>query len=147
MTQVTDLYDGFLAKISDYTLLADTRSPEEIEEDLFDYLKSACRIFSRKCKQDLSILTDGVTGEKYFASTLNIMEEDVLIALMLVEYLKPKVVSSEIINQNVNDKDFQTYSQASHLRELSLLYRLFRAEARQLTAEYTLSDIEEWFKK
>ncbi len=146
MTKVLDLYDGFLTKISDYNFLSEERTDEEVDEELYGYLKSACRRFSNKCKQDLTIVEDGVTGEKTFVSTLTLMEEDILIALMLVEYLKPQVLSSDTIRQAMSDKDFQVYSQANHLRELGLLYRLFRAEARAMISDYTLQDIEDWFK-
>lgn len=146
MTKVTELYDGFLTKISDYNFLSEERTDEEVDEELYGYLKAALRRFSAKCKQDLTIVEDEVTGEKTFVSTLSFMEEDVIIALMLVEYLKPQVLSSDTIRQNLSDKDFQVYSQANHLRELGLLYRLFRAEARALISEYTVQDIEDWFK-
>jgi hypothetical protein len=146
MTKVTELYDGFLTKISDYNFLSEERTDAEVDEELYGYLKAACRVFSRKCKQDLTIIEDEMTGEKTFVSTLTFMEEDILIALMLVEYLKPQVLSSDTIRQNMSDKDFQVYSQANHLRELGLLYRLFRTEARAMISEYTLQDIEDWFK-
>lgn len=146
MTHVNDLYDGFLSKISDYSFISDSRTDSEVEEELFGYLKSACRRFQGKCRQDLTIVTNEVTEERNFTVTLTYLEEDILIALMLVEYLKPQVLSSDTIRQNLSDKDFQVYSQANHLRELGLLYRLFRTEARAMLADYTYQDIEDWFK-
>lgn len=145
-TPITDLYDSFLSKISDYTFISDERMDEDVDEELMGYLKSACRTFRRKCKQDLTIVT-GEDGEKTFVSTLDFLEEDIIVALMIVEYLKPQVLSSDTIRQNMSDKEFQVYSQANHLRELSLLYRLFKKEASALISEYSFDDIEDWFKK
>jgi hypothetical protein len=143
MTKVSELYDSFLSKISDYTFISMSRTDNEVEEELFGYLKSAIRKFQRRCRQDLTISED-TDGDKAFLSTLTYEEEDVLVAIMLVEYLKPQVLSSDTIRQNMSDKDFQVYSQANHLRELGLVYRQFRGEARALLLEYGFSDIEDW---
>jgi hypothetical protein len=143
MTKVSELYDSFLSKISDYTFISMSRTDNEVEEELFGYLKSAIRKFQRRCRQDLTIGED-TDGDKAFLSTLTYEEEDVLVAIMLVEYLKPQVLSSDTIRQNMSDKDFQVYSQANHLRELGLVYRQFRGEARALLLEYGFSDIEDW---
>lgn len=143
MTYVEDLYDLFMTKISDYTLISEDRMDSEVDEELFGYLRAACRTFQRKCKQDLTIISDE-EGLQHFVSPLSILEEDVIVALMMVEYLKPQVLSSDTIRQNMSDKDFQVYSQANHLRELGLMYRLFRSEARVLLTEYEYSDIEDW---
>lgn len=144
MTHVTDLYDLFMTKVSDYSLVSEDRMDSEVDEELFGYLNAACRTFQRKCRQELKIINDEVSGEQLFTSHLSFLEEDILVALMLVEYLKPQVLSSDTIRQNMSDKDFQVYSQANHLRELGLLYRQFRTEARTLLTEYAYEDIEDW---
>lgn len=143
MTKVEELYDIFLSKISDYSFISMSRTDSEVDEELMGYLKAAVRKFQRKCKQDLSFTVDE-DGDDAFVSTLSYEEEDVLVAIMLVEYLKPQVLSSDTIRQRMSDKDFQVYSQANHLREIGLIYRQFRAEARVLIQDYGFSDIEDW---
>jgi len=145
MTPVAELYEIFTSRISDYSFISPLRTDDDVEEELYGYLKNAKRQFRRKCKQDLTIETDD-QDEKFFVSELTDLELDILATLMLVEYLKPKVLSSDTLRQNMSDKEFQTYSQANHLRELGLTYRLFRAEATALVSEYQYGDIEDWFK-
>ena len=67
MTNLSDIYDIFLSKISDYNLI--NLLPEEIDEELLGYFKSARTKFY-KCKTRLDIL---VGEEGYFFG----YEEDV----------------------------------------------------------------------
>ena len=147
MTDVKNLYDGFLAKISDYNILDASRTITEIEEELYDYLKYACRRFQKKCRQDLTIVEDSVTFEKNIVSELTIEEEDILIALMLVEYMKPNTIASRVIIQRVNDKDFQSTSQANHLQQLIQLSKMLEEKARIMIDQYRLDGmLEDWNK-
>lgn len=65
------------------------------------------------------------------------LEIDILTHLMLVEYMKPQLIATEVIKQSLSDKDFKIYSQANQLRELNLLYRLLQREAKAMITEYT----------
>lgn len=142
-TYLAEVYDSFLSDISDYTLLKST--PEEIEEDLYTYFKKARSKFY-KCKQSLELSED--ENGKYFAEfneegeevkpvKLTDFEIAILTHLMLVEYMKPQVISTEVMKQSLSDKDFRIYSQANQLRELNLLYRLLKREAKAMITEYT----------
>lgn len=142
-TYLTEVYDSFLSSISDYTLLKST--PEEIEEDLYTYFKKARSKFY-KCKQSLELSED--ENGKYFAEfnekgeevkpvKLTGFEIAILTHLMLVEYMKPQVIATEVMKQSLSDKDFRIYSQANQLRELNLLYRLLKREAKAMITEYT----------
>jgi hypothetical protein len=51
-TSISEIYDNFLSKITDYTLLSDTLTQKDIENDLFGYFKTAKAKF-RKCRNDL----------------------------------------------------------------------------------------------
>lgn len=135
MTKVEEIFDNFLSKISDYSLLMGNLTDEEIYEDLSGYLKTARTKFY-KCENSLKIVDDGFGGES-FTVELHPFEIEILTSLMLVEYLKPQVLSSEVMKQSLSDKDFKIHSQASQLRELSLLYRVLRAEAGRMITEYT----------
>lgn len=150
-TYLSELYDDFLISIRDYTLLSENITDEEIKEDLDSYFKKAKSKFY-KCKQKLDTMTD-VNGEEYFGYIdddgkevkvkLTGFEMAILIHLMLVEYIKPQVLSSEILRPSLSDKSFKIYSQANHLRELNLLYRLLQKESKKMITEYTYMDLED----
>lgn len=144
VTYLAELYDYFLSSISDYTLLEN--APQDIEEDLFTYFYKARGRFY-KCRQKLDLRED-VDGNQYFGYIDKETDEEVLVQLtgfelailshlMLVEYIRPQVVSTEAMKQSLSDKDFKIYSQANQLRELQLLYRLIQREAKAMITEYT----------
>lgn len=142
MTNLSDIYDIFLSKISDYNLV--NLLPEEVDEELLGYFKSARTKFY-KCKKDkdgndrLELSEDDtkVTGK------LTYYEMEILVKLMLVEYMTPILLSSEVLKQGLSDKDFKIYSQANQLRELNLLYRLLQKEANKMITEYTYMGMTE----
>ena len=129
MTKLSVIYENFLSKVSDYSLLEIT--PDELDEELLGYFKSAKAIFY-KCKKDLTIIDD-----KSVVGDLTDYEIEILTKLMVVEYMKPIILSSETLRQSLSDKDFKIYSQANQLRELNLLYRLFQKESKKMMTEYS----------
>lgn len=141
MTKVTDVFERFLSKITNYSFL--TISKEELEATLMDYLRSAIANF-HKCKKSLNIVDDE-NGEKVFEEELTPYEQEILAMYMIIEYLRPRIVTDEIIEQSLSDKDFKIYSQANQLRELNLLYRMLRREVDKKVTEYTYFDIEDDF--
>jgi len=130
MTKLSDIYDVFLSKISDYNLVA--LGQEEVDEELLGYFKSARAKFY-KCKKDTTLTED----ETAIVDELNPYEIEVFVKLMLVEYMTPIMLSSEVVKQGLSDKDFKIYSQANQLRELNLLYRLLKREANKMITEYS----------
>lgn len=155
-----EIYDSFLSSISDYTLIPDNFGDAETEEkaiegDLAMYFNKARRRF-RKCRQRLDTIKDN-EGREYFGYkdsehvdadedgnvtvALTGFEIDIIVQLMLVEYMKPQLIATEVMKQSLSDKDFRIYSQANQLRELNLLYRLLQREARGMMTEYTYEGI------
>jgi len=139
MTIVDEIYDNFLRKISDYSFLTSKKTNDEIKDELSGFLRSAKARF-RKCKQSLDIIFDE-NGIEVFVNELTDFEIEILTALMLVEYLKPKLLAGELMRPALSDKDFKIYSQANHLREINLLFRLFSQEARRMVTEYTYDSL------
>lgn len=135
MTPMTDIYESFLQKISDYSFLSPTITEDEMNEELFGYFKSARAKFY-KCKKSLKTVINDL-DEVEVESDLTPYEIEVIVKLMLVEYMTPQVLSSEVLKQSLSDKDFRIYSQANQLRELNLLYRLMQREATKMITEYT----------
>lgn len=144
MTEISNLYGNFSSKISDYDLIMKKATKEEIEEELFDFFKSARAKFY-KCKKSLNIVNNE-DGVLIFEDDLTWFEIEILTTLMIVEYLKPKVLSGEVMRPALSDKDFEIYSQANHLRELNLLYRMFRAESVKMITEYTYLSLGDGMK-
>lgn len=138
-TNISEIYDNFLTKISDYSFLE--LLPEEMEEELFGYFKSARTKFY-KCKNSLATSVNEL-GETIIDSQLHPFEIEILTTYMLVEYLKPQVLSSEALKQLMSDKDFKVHSQANQLRELTLVYRNFKKEADKMVVEYTYFNLNE----
>ena len=135
-----ELYDSFLQKISDYSFLSETITEQDIFDELFGYFKTARTKFYR-CKNSLEVVENEL-GEQEFTVELHPMEIEVLSVLMLVEYLKPQMITSETLKQSLSDKDFKIYSQASQLREIRLLYQAMKADANKLITEYTYLDLD-----
>lgn len=136
---MSEVYDSFLSKISDYSLLSDTLTNEEIDEDLFSYFKTARTKFYR-CNSSLEVV-ENEFGEKEFTVVLHPFEIEVLVTLMLVEYIKPQLLSSESLKQSLSDKDFKIYSQANQIRELRLLFNVLKADANKMITEYTYLEL------
>jgi len=140
ITHISEIYDNFLSKISDYSLLDESLTATEIDEELFSYFKSARNKF-HKCKTDLKTVVDDFTGEHSFTVELHPYEIEILTTLMLVEYISPNLISSETIRQTLSDKDFRIYSQANQLRELRLLKKDLKSEANKMITKYTFFDL------
>ncbi|GIN66342.1 hypothetical protein J41TS2_17630 [Bacillus sonorensis] len=134
MTNLAEVYDSFLSKITDYRLFKMTE--EEIKENLFGYFKSAKAKFY-KCKKDLTVI------DEVIQSDLSDIEIEILVSLMLVEHIKPQLLSSENLKQSLSDKDFKIYSQANQLRETRLLFDNLKREVNKMITEYTFLGIDE----
>lgn len=133
-TQVEEVFDAFLQKITDYSF-ANNLSDEELEEKLHGLLKTAIRQF-RKCRKSLKLKKDPITSEIDFAEELDGMEIEILSYLMIVEHLNAKVVSSEGLEQVLTDKDFKVYSQANQLQNVEQIRKNFRALSNKMITEY-----------
>ena len=149
-TYLSELYKDFLYSVHDYTFIS--IPDDQLQEDLEYYLKKAIDNFY-KCKQRLDTLVDA-EGEEYFGYIepkdkeevpvkLTGLEKNILTHLMLVEYLKPQLITSELLKPSMGDKGFKIYSQANHIRELSLLYRTVQRECNKKITEYTYLDLGE----
>ncbi len=141
MTYLSELYENFLSKVSEYRFLSKDITIEEVEEELFNYFKTARTKFF-KCKSDLQTIKTDADGEKHFTEDLHPFEIEILTSLMVVEYMKPIFINSEVMKQSLSDKDFKIYSQASQLRELTLTYRMLKSECQRMITQYTFLDLD-----
>lgn len=135
MTNLSELYDSFLSKITDYRLLQMTE--QEIKDDLFGYYKTARAKFYR-CKKNLDV--DKLTED--IKDTLTYFEIEILVSLMLVEHIYPQLISGENMKMSLSDKDFKIYSQANQLREIRLLLESLERKSNKMITEYTFFDLD-----
>jgi hypothetical protein len=133
MTSYSQIYEVFLNKISDYDFL--NLEESEVNSIMYNYLRSAIVWFS-SCRQDLSDRDDTL---KQFNIDLTDEEIEILSTLMIPEWLKPRINTTENIKQHMSTKDFQMFSQANHLKELKDLKKDCTREAQQLMSRYSYS--------
>lgn len=141
VTKVEEVLGQFLSKIADYNFIVEQMTDEEIEDELLSYLKGAIAKF-HICKKEL-VITSPKDQPKQFTVVLDGLEIEVLVSLMLVEYMKPQIFASETLKQTLSDKDFKIYSQANQLRELRLLHGVIKADANKLVTEYSYREMRE----
>ncbi|MNP49945.1 hypothetical protein D3C76_1441660 [compost metagenome] len=97
-------------------------------------MRNAIPKFS-KSKVNLSDRTD-----KDFNNDLN--DEEILILgnLMIIEYLKPQIISLENIKQSISSKNFVLTSQANFLQSLLTLRDTIKSEVNKLILDYTYNN-------
>lgn len=125
--------NSFLNKITDDLLLT---MPDEYLEKTIDSFRVSASI---KFKQCPSLLNRDDVLRKYNA-TLTDEEVEILSNLMVLEWLKQRINSIELLKQNMSLKDYHQYSQANHLETLLKLRRETNADIDRLIVSYTYSN-------
>lgn len=133
-TQYSDIYNSFLGKITDYDLpkFDDT----DRKEILYGYMKSACVNFNKACKVNLYD-----RDETLLQFNVNLDDEiiDIISELMIVEWLKPKILSTENLKNCLSTKDFSLFSPANLLKEIRETFTLCKNNTRSLINNYSFS--------
>lgn len=132
-TPFEEIYSGFLGKIVDFDFLEYEQS--ELEEELMRKLKSACARF------DCDKMSSYDETMEEFSQDLTGLEQEILVCLMLIEWISPKINNVELLKQTLASKDFQMYSQANHLRELRELKKDLNKEAQYLMKRYSYKNV------
>lgn len=136
-TQYSDVYNTFLGKITDYELPKfDDVDKEEI---IYGFMKSACTKFKRVCVVDLY---DRDETLKQFNQSLDDEIIDIVTEVMIVEWLKPKVLSSENLKNCLSTKDFSLFSPANLLKESRETLELCKKEATKLINNYSFANAD-----
>lgn len=132
-TPYSVVYDRFLQKIEDYTVLKDiVDDPTYIQKLLLGFLNGAITKFTYARKE----VHDRDNTLKQFNIILSERETEILSLLMVYEYLYPKLVRTETLEQRLGSKDFVNYSPAKLLQELRELRKSVKTEADELMVEY-----------
>ena len=109
MTSFNEVYGYFLNSITDYTYLE--LQPDDLENELLMLLQKALGKL-RRIKFDINL------DNKTFKDILTSREINIIALAMVIEYIRPKIVSVEIMKQRLNIKDWQIFSNSQHLKEL-----------------------------
>lgn len=128
MTEFSEIYGLFLSNIHDYSILQ--LPDEDITEFLDLLLKKAIPLFDT-CRIDLSDRTSVAFNQK-----LSDTEVDILVSYMMVSYLRPTILNTTNTQKELTDREFRSYSQANHLKELVNLYTTFVSEAESKKVKY-----------
>lgn len=136
-TSYGSIYERFLSSISDYSFSVLTQ--QESEDIFLTYLKKAVPKFTQ-CKTDL--IRDDNVGE--FQEDLTELEQEILAAFMVVEWINPKVKNADLLEMYLGSKDFRIYSPANMLKELREAKNDVELEKDRLLVMYTYNnEIEE----
>ncbi len=132
-TSYDEIFDLFLNKINDYYI----KNQIEINvtfanEILLGYLKSAIPKFTYSTKE-LSKRDDVLFQ---FNIELNDFEKEILSILMVVEYLSPKMIREEFVQNRLGSKDYTNFSPTNQLKQLRELKKDVISDANLLMIEY-----------
>jgi pyruvate-formate lyase-activating enzyme len=135
-TPFSEVYDSFLTKIDDASLLSLTT--ENVESIMKNWLVSAITLFP-KCKKDLNDIDEVL---QQFNVDLNITEIEILSTWMKYSYLDKKVYRETLLKQSNSSKDNAMYSQANHLQQLINLKELTYREATKKVTDYMFNNTD-----
>jgi hypothetical protein len=132
-TPFEEAYVFFLSKVTDYSFIKITEN--ELEEEFEKYLRSASvKFFSASDRLDKDLIN------KEFKNDLTDLELEILALLMVVEYLNPKIIATQNMEQFLASKEYKIYSQANHLSKMIELKNHIRYEVNHLMNQYSYKD-------
>ena len=123
----------FLGKITDDLLL--TMSDEGLERTIDMYRDSATVRF-KQCNKfgtyddELRLYETDFTNE----------EIEIVASYMVLEWIRQRVNSIELLKQGMSTKDYSMYSQANHIDSLMKLKKDTESEANRMVVSYTYSE-------
>lgn len=135
-TPFSDVYDSFLTKIDDPTLLS--MAQDDLEDTMYNWLIFAITMFP-KCKNNLQ---DMDMTNYQFNADLDIFEKEILATWMKYDYLDKFVFRRYQLAQAMSSKDYALYSQAQHLAQLLNLKEQTYREANKKMTDYLYNNLD-----
>lgn len=135
-TPFSDVYDVFLTKIDDPTLLSMAQS--DLEDTMMNWLTFSITMFP-KCKNNLQDMDKTLYQ---FNSDLDIFEIEILATWMKYDYLDKFVFRRYQLAQGMSSKDYALYSQAQHLAQLQKLRESTYREANKKMTDYLYNNLD-----
>lgn len=130
-TPYSDIWGLFSNKVTDFTF--SSLAQADIEAILTIYMTSAIAKFT-DCEQDL---TDRDETTETFNITLTGLEQEILVSLMMIEWIDGKLKRSDLLKQSLSSKDLKTYSAANLIEELRKVKQDEQDSVDRLTIDYT----------
>jgi len=138
-TPYSNIFERFAMSLQDYEL--DTlyvMSVDNYESFLNGFLKKATVKF-KNCSNDL---TDRSDITQLFTDTLTEEEEEILSALMTVEWINRETNRLLDIRMGLSDTDFKRYSEANNLKEKKDRYKQLKIDADKMIIDYTYDNAD-----
>lgn len=123
----------FLSKITDDMFLSMEEADVQI---LLDSYRFGANVKFKKCKK----LSDRDEELRVYNQKLNDEELDILSNFMVLEWIKPRINSIELLEPSMSTKDYQTFSNANHINSLQALLASTRRDVERMMVSYTYSD-------
>ena len=142
-TSFNDVYDRFLANITDYKLAK--LDDVTLEDNLRLWLQQAISFYPNSQK-DLSIVDP---YQAIFIEDLNSTEIAVLAKFMIMSYMNTHLMREDLLSQSLNSRDYSIYSPANQLKALRELKESIRNEANTLISRnsYNVNSIKKMLKQ
>lgn len=132
-TPYDDIYGMFLSKTEDYDIAKRiSEDPDKGKELLLEFLVSAIPKFTYSIKN----LSDRSDLSHQFNIYLSDLEKEILAVLMVVEYMSPKMLRSDLLENTLGSKDFKSWSPANQIKEIRAVRETYQREANSLMTEY-----------
>lgn len=110
MTPLSEVYDSFLQKITDFDILK--LEEEDFLNECFQLLKSSVARFA--VSDDIYI----VEQSSEFNRVLTSLEIDILSLGMVLAWVEPKINNIALYKMKLSSKDYKSFSQANHIKEM-----------------------------
>ena len=132
MTKYIDIYNRAMFRFSDYSFLV---LENEIRNHIMqNFLKQAIIDFKPSCKNNLENYNDEL-GQ--FNEVLGEEEQEILALGIAYYWLSHTALNSELLKNTMLRKDYNTYSPANLLKEITSLRDDLRKEYRGKINEYS----------
>ena len=132
MTEYEVVFKSFLGKIRDDLYL--TLEEDQIEEDLTILLNAAIPYFNYP-KVNLRDKDDDL---QTFNVKLEVDEVEILAMAMVIEWTERELYNVDMLRQSMTTKDFNTYSQSSHINALGKTADRMQKKLKQRLVKYSL---------
>lgn len=131
-TKYSEIYNRAMFRFTDYGFLdiyADKR-----DKIMRKYLMQAQVDFKPYCQVDLEDYND---DEEQFNQTLGNEEQEILALGVAYNWLSSKAISSELLHNTMIRKDYNSYSPANLLKEITTLRSVLGQEYQGMMKEYS----------
>lgn len=129
--------NAFLSKISEYDFLS---LFDDIRTEMIDgFMKRAIANFKKNCLYDLTTTADDEF--RCFDIEIDPVDVDEIVDIiadgMVVQWMQPFVYKQELLQNQINTRDFTTYSPAELLLRIGNAYKQARKDFVQAIREYS----------